>query len=186
MSAEAFDEENFYRLGDALRFLDPAAPAKGFVFDGRIAEDFKLSTGTWVHVGELRRAIIARFAPLLRDAVIAGHDRDEVAVLLVPDLEACRRSSGDPSASARELLRSAALRHILQERLDRLARDASGSSKRVARAILLEEPLSIDAHEVTDKGSINQGAVLSRRADLVEELYTEPYSARVLIAGPES
>jgi feruloyl-CoA synthase len=183
VSAEAFDEENFYRLGEALRFLDPAAPAKGFVFDGRIAEDFKLSTGTWVHVGALRRAIIAHFAPLLRDAVIAGHDRDEVAVLLVPDLEACRRSSGDPSATAQEVLRTTALRHILQEHLDRLAESATGSSQRVARAILLEEPPSIDAHEVTDKGSINQRAVLTRRAGLVAELYTEPYSPRVLIAG---
>ena len=99
LTAEAFDEEGFYRLGDALRFVDPAAPAKGFVFDGRIAEDFKLSTGTWVHVGELRRTVIAHFAPLLRDAVIAGHDRDEVTVLLVPDLEACRRLCGDAAAA---------------------------------------------------------------------------------------
>jgi feruloyl-CoA synthase len=183
VTREAFDEENFYRLGDALRFLDPAAPAKGFVFQGRLAEDFKLSTGTWVHVGELRRAIIAEFAPLLRDAVIAGHDRDEVAVLLVPDVEACRRSSGDPFATARELLRTPALRQILQEHLDHLAASATGSSQRVARAILLEEPPSIDANEVTDKGTINQRAVLSRRADLVAELYTEPYSPRVLIAA---
>ena len=101
LTAEAFDEEGFYRLGDALRFIDPAAPAKGFVFEGRIAEDFKLSTGTWVHVGELRRIIIAHFAPLLRDAVIAGHDRDEVTVLLVPDLEACRRLCGDATAADR-------------------------------------------------------------------------------------
>ena len=97
-TAAAFDEEGFYRLGDALRFVDPAAPEKGFVFDGRLAEDFKLSTGTWVHVGELRRTIIAQFAPLLRDAVIAGHDRDEVTALLVPDLEACRRVCGDATA----------------------------------------------------------------------------------------
>ena len=98
-TAAAFDEEGFYRLGDALRFVDPDAPEKGFVFDGRLAEDFKLSTGTWVHVGELRRAIIAQFAPLLRDAVIAGHDRDEVTALLVPDLEACRRVCGDATAT---------------------------------------------------------------------------------------
>ncbi len=100
LTAEAFDEEGFYRLGDALRFVDPAAPAKGFAFEGRIAEDFKLATGTWVHVGELRRTIIAHFAPLLRDAVIAGHDRDEVTVLLVPDLEACRRLCGDIAAAS--------------------------------------------------------------------------------------
>jgi feruloyl-CoA synthase len=183
LTAEAFDEEGFYRLGDALCFLDPAAPQKGFAFDGRIAEDFKLSTGTWVHVGELRRTIIAHFTPLLRDVVIAGHDRDEVTALLVPDLEACRRLCGDVAAADRELLRSAPLRRLLRQRLDSLARSATGSSNRVARALLLEEPLSLDAHEVTDKGSINQHAVLAHRAHLVDELYTPPYSPRVLVAA---
>jgi feruloyl-CoA synthase len=153
------------------------------VFDGRLAEDFKLSTGTWVHVGELRRTFIAHFAPLLRDAVIAGHDRDEVTVLLVPDLEACRRLCGDLSATDHDLLRSAPLRRLLQERLDELATRASGSSNRVARALLLDEPLSMDAHEVTDKGSINQRAVLTHRAALVEELYAPRYSPRVLVAA---
>ena len=173
VTAAAFDEEGFYRLGDALRFLDLAAPAKGFVFDGRIAEDFKLSTGTWVNVGEVRRKVIAQFAPLLRDAVIAGHDRDEVTALLVPDVEACRRH-GDAGT---------ALRRLLQERLDRLAAEATGSSNRVARALLLEEPLSLDAGEVTDKGSINQGAVLAQRARLVEQLYALPCSPRVLVSA---
>jgi feruloyl-CoA synthase len=182
LTAEAFDEEGFYRLDDALCFLDPAAPQRGFVFDGRIGEDFKLSTGTWVHVGELRRIVIAHFAPLLRDAVIAGHDRDEVVVLLVPDLEACGRLSRG-AAAARDLLRSAALRRLLQERLDELATRATGSSTRVARALLLAEPLSLDAHEVTDKGTINQRAVLTHRAHLVEELYTEPYSPHVLVVA---
>jgi feruloyl-CoA synthase len=183
VSGQAFDEEGFYRLGDALRFLDPEAPERGFVFDGRISEDFKLSTGTWVHVGELRRTVIAHFVPLLRDAVIAGHDRDEVTVLLVPDLEACRRLGFDLSATDHDPLRSSSLRRTLQRRLDRLAREATGSSNRVARAILLQEPLSFDAHEVTDKGSINQRAVLAHRAALVDELYTEPYSPRVLVAA---
>jgi feruloyl-CoA synthase len=182
MTEEAFDQEGFYRLGDALCFLDPAAPEKGFVFDGRLAEDFKLSSGTWVHVGELRRTVVAHFAPLLRDAVIAGHDRDEVTVLLVPDLEACRQLCGDTAATDHDLLASASLRRLWQERLDSLAQGATGSSNRVARALLLEEPPSIDAHEVTDKGSINQRAVLVHRAALVEELYAEPYSPRVFIA----
>jgi len=186
MTQEAFDEEGFYRLGDALRFLDPAAPEKGFVFDGRLAEDFKLSSGTWVHVGELRRTVIAHFAPLLRDAVIAGHDRDEVTVLLVPDLEASRQLCGATAATDHDLLASPSLRRLLQERLDRLARSATGSSSRVARALLLEEPPSIDAHEVTDKGSINQHAVLSYRAALVDQLYTEPFPPRVLIAAAEN
>jgi feruloyl-CoA synthase len=182
-TAAAFDEEGLYRLGDALRFVDADAPEKGFLFAGRLAEDFKLSTGTWVHVGELRRAIIAQFAPLLRDVVIAGHDRAEVTALLVPDLEACRRACVDPPASDHDLLRSARLRGLCQERLDSLAGSASGSSNRVVRALLLDETLSIDAHEVTDKGSINQGAVLARRAHLVEELYARPYSPRVLVAA---
>ena len=182
LTAEAFDEEGFYRLGDALRFIDPAAPAKGFGFEGRIAEDFKLSTGTWVHVGELRRTIIAHFAPLLRDAVIAGHDRDEVTVLLVPDLEACRRLCGNATAADIDVLRSALLRRLLQERLDDLARQATGSSNRVARALLLAEPLSLDANELTDKGSINQHAVLTHRAHLIADLYAEPYPPEVLVA----
>jgi feruloyl-CoA synthase len=182
-TAQTFDEEGFYRLGDALRFVDPDAPEKGFVFDGRLAEDFKLSTGTWVHVGELRRAIIAQFAPLLRDAVIAGHDRAEVTALLVPDREACRRVCGDATATDQRLLRSARLRRLCEERLDSLAGSASGSSNRVVRALLLDETLSIDAHEVTDKGSINQHAVLAHRAHLVEELYARPYSPRVLVAA---
>jgi feruloyl-CoA synthase len=180
---DAFDEEGFYRLGDALCFLDPTTPEKGFVFDGRIAEDFKLSSGTWVNVGELRRTVIAHFVPLLRDAVIAGHDRDEVTVLLVPDLEACRRLCENTTATEDDL---ASLRSHFQERLDSLARGATGTSNRVARALLLEEPPSIDAHEVTDKGSINQRAILTHRVALVEELYAEPYSLRVLIAATES
>ena len=127
-TAQAFDEEGFYRLGDALCFVDPAVPMKGFAFEGRIAEDFKLSTGTWVHVGELRRDVIAHFAPLLRDAVIAGHDRDEVTVLLVPDVEACRRLCGNATAADHRLLRSASLRRVLQERLDDLGKRATGSN----------------------------------------------------------
>jgi feruloyl-CoA synthase len=170
-TAAAFDEEGFYRLGDALRFLDPEKPHRGFVFDGRLAEDFKLSTGTWVNVGEIRRALIGGFAPLLRDAVIAGHDRDEVTALLVPDIDACR------------LLTRAELRQIFQERLDELAAQATGSSNHVARAITLDEPPSLDAHEVTDKGSINQRAVLQQRAHLVETLYAEPYAPQVLVAA---
>jgi feruloyl-CoA synthase len=181
ITAAAFDQDGFYRLGDALRFLDPARPGKGFVFDGRIAEEFKLSSGTWVNVGALRRHLVAGFAPLLRDAVIAGEDRDEVTALLVPDVEACRRTLDDFSTP--ELLRSPQLARLLQERLDRLARNATGSSNRVARALLLTESLSIDAHEVTDKGSINQRALLRRRARLVDELYAQPYPPRVLVAA---
>ena len=145
LTARAFDEEGYYRLGDAFLYEED-----GLVFKGRIAEDFKLSTGTWVHVGELRARLIHHFAPLARDVVITGEGHDEVGALIFPAGNAPRE----------EYLR----------RLRTLA--STGSSNRVARAMLLEEPPSLDAGEMTDKGSINQRAVLARRAKLVEELYS--------------
>jgi feruloyl-CoA synthase len=179
LTAAAFDEEGFYRMGDAVRFLDPADRAKGFAFDGRLAEDFKLSSGTWVSVGPLRARLIAGLAPLVADVVIAGPDRDCIGVLLFPDRSACRRLA--PQAAEAELLRQPAVRAALEERLAALARAATGSSNRVARALVLEEPPSIDAHEVTDKGTINQRAVLARRAALVEALYATPPAAPVIV-----
>lgn len=168
LTRTAFDEEGFYKLGDALRFVDESDPRKGFVFDGRIAEDFKLSTGTWVSVGPLRARFLRHFAPYVQDVVIAGHDRDYVAALIFPDPEACR---GIP------------VRARFEELLREFARTATGSSNRVAAAILLDTPPSIDAHEITDKGSLNQSAVLRHRAAVVEELYRG--SPRVLRAGEE-
>jgi feruloyl-CoA synthase len=159
LTRAAFDEEGYYRTGDALRFLDPENPARGLEFDGRIAEDFKLSTGTWVSVGPLRAQVIAAGDPWVQDAVIAGHDRDEVCALVVP-----RPGTRDQD---------------LQGLLDALAARSTGSSNRIARAMLLTGPLQIDAGEITDKGSVNQRAVLKCRADLVEMLYTEPYAPQV-------
>jgi feruloyl-CoA synthase len=185
LTRAAFDEEGFYKLGDALRFVDERHPRKGFVFDGRIAEDFKLSTGTWVSVGPLRARFLRHFAPYVQDVVIAGHDRDHIAVLIFPDIDACRRIAPDSvaGAPAAELLASTAVRGVFQELLRGLARASTGSSNRIACAILLNTPPSIDAHEITDKGSLNQGAVLRRRAALVEELYTG--SPRVIAAEGE-
>ncbi len=173
LTRAAFDEEGFYKLGDALRFVDERDPGRGFMFDGRIAEDFKLATGTWVSVGPLRARMLTHFAPYLQDVVLAGHDRDYVAALLFPDMNACRRACPDAiaGAPAAEVLASAAVRSIFESLLKEFARTATGSSNKVAAAILVEEPPSIDAHEVTDKGSLNQRAVLQRRAALVEELY---------------
>ena len=151
----AFDEEGFYRFGDALAFVDAARPELGFRFDGRVAEDFKLATGTWVSVGPLRAQIVRELAPYARDVVVAGADRDDVRVLIIPD----------PSA------RAPGARAEIAARLRRLAGAATGSSMRVVRAALLWSPLSIDAGEVTDKGSVNQRAVLEARRDLVEALY---------------
>ncbi len=156
-----------------MRFVDERDPGRGFMFDGRIAEDFKLATGTWVSVGPLRARMLTHFAPYLQDVVLAGHDRDYVAALLFPDMNACRRACPDAiaGAPAAEVLASAAVRSIFESLLKEFARTATGSSNKVAAAILVEEPPSIDAHEVTDKGSLNQRAVLQRRAALVEELY---------------
>ncbi len=157
LTAAAFDEDGFYRIGDAAKFADPDHPERGIVFDGRVAEDFKLSTGTWVHVGALRVKLIAAGDPLIQDAVITGHDRSEIGALLFL------------SPSARDLSPEA-IRSRLEAVLTKLAEEKS-SSIRVARLLVLAEPPSIDANEITDKGYLNQRAVLERRAALVEELY---------------
>ncbi len=173
LTAKAFDDEGFYILGDALRFVDENDVDRGFVFDGRIAEDFKLNTGTWVAVGPLRAAFIDHCAPYAQDVVIAGIDQDFIGALIFPDLDACRRRVGDAGMSAKELLAHKGLREELQALLTSFAAKGTGSSNRVARAILLEDGPSIDKSEMTDKGSINQRAVLANRAHLVEMLYME-------------
>jgi feruloyl-CoA synthase len=175
----AFDEEGWYRFGDALVPLDPADLHKGFRFDGRITEDFKLSTGTWVSVGPLRAKLIAGLAPFVKDAVIAAPDRDWLAAILIPEPEAVARIV-PPGADAAT---HPGLRAALAERLGALARGAAGSSQHVVRATLLTAPLSLDAGEITDKGSINQRAVLARRAALVADLYAEAPPAHVFEAA---
>ena len=177
----AFDDEGFYRIGDALRFVDSQDIMRGFVFDGRIVEDFKLSTGTWVSAGPLRGKFLSHCAPYAHDAVIAGHDRDFVAVLVFPALDACRELASLPAtATAGEIVENPAVHTKFQALLNELAAEATGSSNRIARAILMPEPPAIDAHEITDKGSINQGAVLKNRAALVVDLYSPRPSARVI------
>jgi len=185
VTAGAFDEEGFYKIGDALKFEDAADPAKGLLFDGRIAEDFKLATGTWVSVGPLRMAVIAQCAPLVRDVVLAGPDRDEVAALIIPDIEACRKLAPElaPDATPAALLADTRVRNAFARFLDALSLPSRGTSARIGRAILLAEPPSLDVGEVTDKGSINQRAVLAHRAALVEALYAEPPPPQVLVAG---
>ncbi|MCZ7660601.1 MAG: feruloyl-CoA synthase [Xanthobacteraceae bacterium] len=185
LTARAFDPEGYYRLGDALRFEDPDDPRKGLLFDGRIAEDFKLGTGTWVSVGPLRARFLEHCAPYARDVVIAGADREEIAVLVFPDLEACRRLAPDlaADAGAAAILADPRVRREFAFLLGTLARASTGSSTRVARALLLEAPPSLDQGEITDKGSINQRAVLAARAAQVEELYAEPLSPRVISAS---
>ncbi len=177
----AFDEEGYYKLGDALKFFDESDPELGFVFDGRVAEDFKLATGAWVSVGPLRLRFIAHCAPYVTDLVVAGHDRDDAAALVVPNVPACRELSGlDERASDAEVLMHSNIREKFSVLLAAFNRVAGGSSRRIARLILMDDPPSLDTGELTDKGSINQRAVLALRADTVEELYAEPPSARTI------
>nr|WP_315392663.1 feruloyl-CoA synthase [uncultured Duganella sp.] len=169
LTAEAFDDEGYFCSGDAARFIDDARPALGLRFDGRIAEDFKLISGTWANVGSLRGGVIGAGAPYIHDVVITGHDRDTLGMLvfLLP---------------AGHAMPAAERRVWLQALLDRLASQATGSSQRIMHAIEMEEPASMDLGECTDKGSINQRAVLRLRAHLVEALYAPPGDPRVLHA----
>jgi feruloyl-CoA synthase len=182
LTRDAFDRDGFYKIGDALKFADPDDPGKGFLFDGRIAEDFKLSTGTWVSVGPLRARFIDACAPLVRDVVFAGPDRDDIVALVFPDVEACRKLAPEHAADAMTgaVLDDVRVRINFAELLGALAAASPGSSMRVMRAILLAEPASMDKGEMTDKGSINQRAVLKNRAALVDELYATPLSSRVI------
>jgi feruloyl-CoA synthase len=168
LTEAAFDEEGFYLFGDALAFVDITDPAKGFRFDGRLSEDFKMGTGTWVSVGPLRARVVAALAPYVRDVVVAGADRDFLSVILVPDPPACDGMDAEALSAA------------VRPKLAELATHAGGSSNRVQRAVWLEGPLSIEAGEITDKGSINQRAVLKSKHELVAALYSHPAPASVI------
>jgi feruloyl-CoA synthase len=176
-SARAFDEEGFYRTGDALRSVDPARPEYGFIFDGRISEDFKLATGTFVSVGPLRAKVIALGTPYVQDVVVTGEGRNAVGILVFPRLDACRDLAAlGADASDGDVLRAAQVRTWFQGLVDSLYDDGTGSASRVACGRVLHEPPSLERGEITDKNSINQRAVLSHRAGLVESLYagTDP------------
>ncbi len=171
-SAEAFDEEGFYRSGDAVRWVDESNPQRGLFFDGRTAEDFKLSSGTFVSVGPLRARIIAAGDPCVQDAVITGINRDAVGALIIARPDECRRLAGlGAEVDLPQVLQHPLLRAFFQSLADTLWRNATGSASRVARLVVLAEAPSIDVGEVTDKGSINQRAVLAHRDALVQALY---------------
>jgi feruloyl-CoA synthase len=161
--------------------VDSADVNKGFLFDGRFSEDFKLASGTWVSVGPLRVKILSHFAPFVQDVVITGHDRDEVGMLIFPDRTACRSLCPEVSPDSKaEILGQEGVRARFQSLLESFAKQSTGSSNRVMRAVLVEEPPSLDAGEVTDKGSLNQRAVLELRAGLVKQLYASEPSPRIL------
>jgi feruloyl-CoA synthase len=172
LTAQAFDEEGFYKIGDAVRFFNDQAPEQGLVFDGRVAEDFKLSSGTWVNVGMLRIKAIEALAPLAQDVVLAGHDSDAVKLLIFPNLTVCRALCGlSENDSAEQVVMHPQVRAAVASGLRKLRNAAAGASSSCANAaLLLVEPPSIDAGEITDKGYINQRAVLMRRANLVSAL----------------
>jgi feruloyl-CoA synthase len=170
-TAEAFDEEGFLKSGDAVVWRNPSNPNEGLRFDGRIAEDFKLATGTFVSVGPLRARIIAAGAPYVQDAVITGLNMNEVGAMLFTTPRVRELSPLPPNASLADTLQHPQVVSFFQGLLDALATQSTGSANRVARMVLLSEPPSIDSGEVTDKGSINQRAVLKHRAALVQAVH---------------
>jgi feruloyl-CoA synthase len=171
LSAIAFDEEGYYRLGDAVRLLDQNDPTRGLVFDGRIAEDFKLASGTWVSVGPLRAELIATLSPIAQDVIIAGLDREYVAALIVPDLKACAQFLQDDATGYAMAAADEQIMAWARVRLQEHAQRNGAVTRRICRAMLLPSAPSLDTGEITDKGSINQRAVLRCRGELVAALY---------------
>lgn len=183
LTASVFDEEGFYRIGDAATFVDDADPAKGLIFAGRVVEDFKLTTGTFVQVGNVRVAVIAAASPVIQDALVAGQDRDDIGILAWPNLDACRQLINDPNAGMEDVVRHPFVLARLRAGLEaHNASVAGASSMTIARAMLMSEPPSIDGNELTDKGYINQRAGLERRAALADRLYArEPADDVILL-----
>src|SRR6476659_5455990 len=184
LTAQAFDAEGFYLIGDAVKFADPDRPERGLFFDGRVAEDFKLNSGTWVSVGTLRVAGIAALAPLAQDIVVTGHGGDEVRFLVFPNIAACRAHAGlAETAAVQEVLAHDKVRAAIAQGLARLKQQGANSSGHATRALLLAEPASVDGGEITDKGYINQRAVLTRRADAVAALDDDASTEWIGCAG---
>lgn len=182
LTEAAFDDEGFYCIGDAGVFVDPKDPLQGIIFAGRVVEDFKLTTGTFVHVGSLRTDAIAAATPVVQDALVAGQDRPFVGLLAWPNLHACRQIMGNPDASYEDAVRHPQVLACLKRGLEAHNKSTEGaSSMRIARAMLMVEPASIDGNELTDKGYINQRAGLERRAALVERLYADSPGEDVII-----
>ena len=183
LTTEAFDEDGFYKIGDAGAFADPNDPRKGITFDGRVAEDFKLSTGTWVHVGTLRVGVLTAAAPVLQDALVTGQDRPYIGILAWPNIQGCREICGDTDESrpVEELVRSREVVEHLCKTLAAYNIVQEGTATRVKRFMFMTEPPAIDANEITDKGYINQRASLERRNDLVEQLYAENPGKEIIV-----
>jgi feruloyl-CoA synthase len=180
LTRAAFDEEGFYKPGDAVRFAEPADPAKGVMFDGRLAEDFKLATGTWVAVGMLRVGALAAASPALQDAIIAGENRERIGMLAWLNVAGSRKLTACEAPLA-ELARHPVLREHVRQAIAQWNDAHPGSSQKIARVLLLPDSPSIDANEITDKGYINQRLTLARRKADVERLFASAPDADVLV-----
>eukprot|EP01137_Pigoraptor_chileana_P036353 Opistho-2@31803 len=167
---KAFDEEGFYKTGDAVKFVDENCPEKGLIFDGRIAEDFKLSTGTWVNVGVLKSKIVSTGSPVVQDVVIAGLDKEYIGIILFLNADVCGSLIGE-ELSNEEAFQHEKIKEFVDELLIKLNKTATGSSTRIEKAVVAIEAPSIEVGEITDKGSLNQRAVLKHRAEIVERLF---------------
>jgi feruloyl-CoA synthase len=184
LTAKAFDEDGFYLIGDAVTLADPERPELGLFFDGRVAEDFKLTSGTWVSVGTLRVAGISALAPLAQDIVVTGHGGDHVRFLVFPNIAACRAHAGlADSAGVDDVIGSEKVRAVIAQGLAKLKAQGGGSSTFATRAVLLSEPASVDGGEITDKGYVNQRAVLTRRAAAVAILENDAATEWIGCAG---
>ena len=180
LTEKVFDEEGFYSLGDAVKFVDENDPDKGLIFDGRVTEDFKLHSGTWVSAGTLRAAAVAAASPSVQDCVVCGQDKEFVALLAWPNIKAAREIAGDANAAPKNVLAHENVREFIRMKLAEYNRANPASSTRIKRVLLMLEPPSIDGHEITDKGYINQRAALERRKSLVDELYAAQLPAGVI------
>ncbi len=181
LTQSAFDEEGYYCLGDAAKFVDENDPEKGLVFDGRVTEDFKLDSGTWVSVGTLRAQAVSAASPLVQDCVVCGQDKPFVGLLVWPNISAAKEIAGDPSLSGpAAIVAHPKVRAYVQEKFAAHNKTNPGSSSRVKRVILMTEPPSIDGNEMTDKGYVNQRATIERRHALVDELYANPQAGDVI------
>jgi feruloyl-CoA synthase len=182
LTRDAFDEEGFYKIGDAVRFADPQDAAKGVVFDGRLAEDFKLTTGTWVHVGGVRVGTLAAASPALQDAVVAGENRAYLGLLVWLNAGGCQKLIGSEAPLPHaELARDERVREHVRAALAKWNSEHSGQSERIARVLLLPDMPSIDANEITDKGYINQRLALERRKAEVERLFASNADPDIIV-----
>jgi feruloyl-CoA synthase len=186
LTKEAFDDEGYYKPGDAVQLADPADPRKGVIFDGRLAEDFKLLTGTWVHVGSLRIGMLAAASPILQDVLIAGENRGFVALLAWLSAPGCSRLLGsDASSVVAELAHHPAVREHVRKSIVAWNERQTGASRRIERVIILPDAPSIDANEITDKGYVNQRLALARRQADVERLFALSPDRDVIIVEGE-